>query len=131
MEYFSTGIAKYSVEITEKWQGSYKTSRGTVDLGEAVLRRKRETEWILTLKTVYPYGLNEKVDIFEDHKNVKRLKSDPRIVGKLFPSLHRLFQRDQTCRHDSKKGISISHYKHCVINVNNYLKYDYLMHSAT
>ena len=112
MEYFSTGIAKYSVEITEKWQGSYKTSRGTVDLGEAVLRRKRETEWILTLKTVYPYGLNEKVDIFEDHKNVKRLKSDPRIVGKLFPSLHRLFQRDQTCRHDSKKGISISNYKH-------------------
>ena len=33
-------------------------------------REKRE--WILKLRTVYPYGLNEKVGICEDDKNVRR-----------------------------------------------------------
>ena len=73
IEHFSTEIckyAKYSVQIIEKWQGNGRTSRGAIDLGEAVLRRKRETEWMLKLRTVYPYGLNEKVDICEDDKNV-------------------------------------------------------------
>ena len=58
---------------------------------------------MLKVRSEYPYGLNEKVDICEDDKNLKRLKSDDCIVGKLFPSLPRLFQRDQTCRHDNRK----------------------------
>ena len=109
-EHFSTGIsknAKYSVQIIEKQQGSGRTSCGAIDLDEAVPRGKRETEWMLKWRTVYPYGLNEKVDICEDDKNVKRFKSDDGIVGKLFPSLPRLFQRDQICRHDNRKGTSI------------------------
>ena len=76
------------------------------------------------LTSVYPYSLNEKVDICEDDKNVKRFKSDDGIVGKLFPSLPRLFQRDQQCRHVNKKGINISNYKQFIINLNNYLKDD-------
>ena len=47
------------------------------------------------------------MNICEDDKNVKRFKRDYGIVGKLFPSLPRLFQRDQTCRRDNKKGISM------------------------
>ena len=31
---------------------------------------------MLKLRTEYPYGLNEKVDICEDDKNVKSFKSD-------------------------------------------------------
>ena len=126
-EHFSTGIcknAKCSVQITEKWQGNGRTGRGAIYLGEAVLRRKRKTEWIVKLRTVYPYGLNEKVDICEDDKNVKRFKSDDGIVGKLFPSLPRLFQRDQTWRHVNRKGTSIINYKQFIINLNNYLKDD-------
>ena len=46
-----------------------------------VLRRKRETEWMLKLRTVYPYGLNEKVDICDDDKNVKRFKSEVTATG--------------------------------------------------
>ena len=57
--------------------------------------------------TELPYGPNQKVDICEDDKNVKRFKSDDGIVGKLFPSLPRLFQRDQTCRQVNRKGIII------------------------
>ena len=71
-----------------------RTSRGAIDLGEAVLRRKRKTELILKLRNVYPYGVNEKVDICDNDKNVKRFKSDNGIVGKLFPKLSRLFQRN-------------------------------------
>ena len=126
-EHFSTGIcknAKYSVQIIEKWQGNGRTSHGAIDLGEAILRRKRETEWILKLRTVYPYGLNKKVDICDDDKNVKRFKSDDGIVGKLFPSLHRLFERDQICRHVNGKGINILNYKQFITNLNNYLKDD-------
>ena len=46
VKHFSTGIrknAKYSVQIIEKWQGNGRTSCGAINLGEAVLRRKRET----------------------------------------------------------------------------------------
>ena len=113
-EHFSTGIcknAKYSVQIIEKWQGNGRTSCGAIDLGETVLRRKRETEWILKLRTVYPYDLNEKVEICEDDKNVMRYESDDVIAGKLFPSLPRLFQRDQTCRHVNRKLRNILIYK--------------------
>ena len=46
---------------------------------------------MLKLRTEYPYGLNEKVDICEDDKNMKRFKSDNGIVGKLLPSLPKLF----------------------------------------
>ena len=42
---------------------------------------------MLKLRTVYPCRLNEKVDICEDDKNVKRFESDDSIVGKLFPTL--------------------------------------------
>lgn len=45
---------------------------------------------------MYPYDLNDKVDICADDKNVERFKSKHAFVGKLFPSLPRLFQRDQT-----------------------------------
>ena len=56
VEHFSMGIwknAKYSVQTIEKWQGNGRTSQGAIDIEEEVLRRKRETEWMLKLRTVY------------------------------------------------------------------------------
>ena len=124
---FLTGIcknAKYSVQKIEKWQANGRTNSGAIDLGEAVLTKKRETEWTLKLRTVYPYGLNEKVDIYDDDNNVKKFKSDDGIAGKLFPSLPRLFQMDQTCRNLNRKGINILNYKQFITSINNYLKDD-------
>ena len=71
---------------------------------------------MLKLRTVYLYALNEKVDICEDAKNVKKFKSDYDIAGKLFLSLSRLYQRDQTCRHVNTKGINILNYKQFITN---------------
>ena len=44
--------------MTEKCQGNGRTSLGTIDLGKAVFRMKRETEWKLMFRTVYPIDLN-------------------------------------------------------------------------
>ena len=51
---------------------------------------------MLKLRIMYPIGLNEKVDISEDDENMSKFKSDDGIVGKLFPVLSRLFQRDRS-----------------------------------
>ena len=63
------------------------------------------------------------MDICEDGKNVKRFKSDDGIVM-MDPSLPRLFQMDQACRHVNRKGINILNYKQFITNLNNYLKDD-------
>ena len=55
---------------------------------------------------------------------MKRFKSDEGIVRKLFSSLPRLFQSDQTCRHANRKEINILNYKQFITNLNNYLKDD-------
>ena len=39
-------------------------SRGVIDLAEVVLKRKRETEWMINVGTAYIYGLNEKGENF-------------------------------------------------------------------
>ena len=77
---------------------------------------------MLKLRTVYPYGQNKKLDICEDDKDLKRIKSDNSAVWKLFPCLPRLFQRDQICIHSNTKGISILNHKQFIINLYNYLK---------
>ena len=126
-EHFSREICKnvkYSIQIIEKWQGNGRYSSGAIDLAQVVFMRKRETEWMLKLRTVYRFGRNEKVGICEDDKNVKRFKSDDGVGGKLFPSLPRLFQTDQPCRHVNRKGTSILIHKQFVISHNNYLKDD-------
>ena len=87
---------------------------------------EREKQWMLKLLTVYPCVLNEKVDICENDKSVKRFRSDEGIVRKLFPSLPRLFQRDQTCRHANRKERNFVNYKQFITNLNNYLKDDLL-----
>ena len=64
------------------------------------------------------------MDICEDDKNMKRFKNDDGIVGKSFPRLPRIIQRDQTYRHVNKKGINILDYKLFITNLNNHLKDD-------
>ena len=51
--------------------------------------------------------MHKNANICEDDKNVKRFKIDYCIIGNLLPSLPRLFQRDQTCSRDNRKGISM------------------------
>ena len=62
--------------------------------------------------------------ICEDDKNVNRFNSDSGIAGKLFPSIPRLFQTDQTWRNFNRKGTSIINCKQLIIDLNKYLNDD-------
>ena len=68
-EHFNQGAckeARFSVHI-EKLSGngrlpSHHTNvKGTVDPAITCLRRQKETDWMLKLRTVYPYGLNDRI----------------------------------------------------------------------
>ena len=53
--------ANYIVNIIEELYGSGRDDNGIPIPGVRVERQKKETKWMLTLQTVYPYGLNDRV----------------------------------------------------------------------
>ena len=109
-DHFSKGLCKdadYTVQIIENWIGNGRTDRNSIDLGLATLRRKRESEWILKLRTVYPFGLNERVDLNTDNESLDNLefKNGEDMISKHFPSLPRLFVRNENNRHVNRRGV--------------------------
>ena len=53
--------AKYWVQIIKKIEETGRTERGTTGPKWAQSRKSKETELIMTLRTAYPYGLNDKI----------------------------------------------------------------------
>ena len=74
--------AEFSIQILEKLPGNGYTN-GVVDPAMREYRLQREDYWMKTLRTVYPYGLNERTKFMN--------KDIP--VGKLFPPLPRYGDR--------------------------------------
>ena len=70
--------ASFSIDILEKLPGNGYLN-GSIDAEMRKYRLEREDYWIKTLRTVYPYGLNDRA---------KSVNSDI-PVGKLFPPLPR------------------------------------------
>ena len=77
----------YFVQIIEKLEGTGKTYRGAMDLTVTPLRKAGEFYWILKLRTVFPYGLNDRVG--DEYKNVNSDKQ----IGTKFKPLERNFDR--------------------------------------
>ena len=128
-DHFSTGLCKgagYTVQIVEKFTGNGRTSRGAIDPGISVVRRKRETEWMLKLRTVYPYGLNDRVDIYSENNSTHKAKSKfgEDLVGKLFPSIPRLFDRNSESRHYNRRGLNNINYSLFVKQLEFWIKND-------
>ena len=66
--------AKYEVNIIEKLAGSGRDLNGKQLPGVTSERHKTETRWMLTLQTVYPYGLNDRIgDEYMTEKTVELL----------------------------------------------------------
>ena len=85
-EHFSKGPcqgASYTVKIVEKLYGDGRDSNGEVDPSITVIRRKKETEWMLRLRTVFPYGLNDRIG-----NEYMTDRGDP-LICKQFPPLKR------------------------------------------
>ena len=84
-KHFSIGLRKnanYIVNIIEKLSGSGRDDNGNPIPGITVERKKKETKWMLTLQTLYLYGLNDRVG--------DEAEKDSRVVGNKFLPLHRL-----------------------------------------
>ena len=89
-DHFSKGLCKnatYSVHIIEKLRGSGRDEDGEVDPAITTIRRKKETEWMLKLRTVFPYGLNDRVG--DEYMTEK----DSSLIASKFPTLKRIHNR--------------------------------------
>ena len=90
----------FKYQIIEKLPGDGYNSSGEVDPDMLIIRKKKEDEWIKRLRTIYPYGLNEKASDKETDSSVCHS-----AIGKLYPPLPRsnrqLRSRENRNNHDS------------------------------
>ena len=128
-EHFSKGLCKdagYTVQIVENWIGNGRTNRNSIDLGLATLRRKRESEWMLKLRTVHPFGLNERVDLDTENESFDsvELKNEEDMISRHFKSLPRQFVRNEDNRHLNRRGIDNIDYNAFLNNMDIWLTSD-------
>jgi len=90
----------FTYQIIEKLPGTGYTNQ-ELDKNMTKVRRDHELEWIRKLRTIYPYGLNEKAEGKETDS--KSLQS---AVGKLFPPLPRSGDRPVRSRNNRNTRIS-------------------------
>ena len=98
--HFSKGYCKgssYAVNIIEKFEGTGCTERNTMDFAAKPLRKARETSLMHELRTISPYGLNDRIgDEFKtDNKHIN--------VAAKFSSLPRKYNRAN--RGKNHKGV--------------------------
>ena len=85
--HFTKGVcseADFNVQIIEKLPGNGRKGK-YLDPKSTKYRKERELHWMLKLRTVYPYGLNDRVgDEFKIERNQK-------LVAKRFPRLDKQY----------------------------------------
>ena len=89
-EHFNNGVCKgasYTVQILEKLEGNGRTPRGAIDPSQTAHKKSREMYWMLQLRTIYPYGLNDPVG--DEYKR----EDSHHLVANRFPPLSRKHPR--------------------------------------
>ena len=81
--------ATFSIQILENFSGSGYVHKKVCPEARAK-RLKREDHWIKTLRTIYPYGLNERTR--DNNNNIQ--------IGSLFPPLPRTGERRNRTKHN-------------------------------
>lgn len=84
--HFTSGLCKdagFKVQLLEKLPGDGRSNRKAIDPSCTALRKERERFWMLKLRTVYPYGLNDRVG--DEYKT----ENTHVAVATKFPSLSR------------------------------------------
>ena len=112
-EHFSKGSCKgaaYTVNIIEKLEGDGRDNTGKIDPSITTIRRKKETEWMLKLRTAFPYGLNARIG------NEYMTERGNSIISTQFPSLkrHNKHSRVRTKKYVSRDLI-IKHFPYIVM----------------
>ena len=87
--------ASFTIQVIEIFQGDgYKN--GTVDPDMRAFRKEREDWWMKTLRTVYPYGLNDQA----------KGKNSSSSIGSLFFPLSRYANRPNTRKRNKSSNSS-------------------------
>ena len=84
-EHFQSPLCKgsgYTVQVLEVLTGTGRDAHGNMDPSETKIRKDKEKHWMLKLRTVYPYGLNDTIGDEYRHN-----LTTP--IGTFFPSLPR------------------------------------------
>ena len=105
-DHFNYGICKdkpYTVQIIEKLPGNGRNARKALDPNVTAIRKSAELKWILKLRTVFPYGLNDRIG--DEYKN----DYSHNLVGNKFPSLKR--SKKRLVRGTLHKGTNDSPFK--------------------
>ena len=96
------GGYNFKFQILEKLPGNGYLSSGGVDPEMLTVRKAHEDVWIKKLRTIYPYGLNEKAT-----DKVTNSKVNEPAVGRLFPPLPRHSGRPTRSRENRDDKTSI------------------------
>ena len=92
--------ATFSIQIIEKLKGTGYLQNGDIDEDMRSYRLEREDFWIKTLRTIFPYGLNDKA---------KRKNWNPNnIIGNLFHKLPRYGDRSSRVRRTGVGRVEIN-----------------------
>ena len=84
--HFNQGVcrdSKYSVQILEKLPGNVRTARNALDPTQTSSRKEREKHWMMTLRTVHPYGLNDRIG------DKYKTQESQHAIGRRFKALKR------------------------------------------
>ena len=92
----------FMYQIIEKLPGSGFTNTGELDDTITKLRKDREDVWIKQLRTIFPYGLNEKVAGKETNSSLIHP-----ATGKLFPPIPRTGERPIRSRLNKNNRVPI------------------------
>ena len=87
IQHFSKNCQKksFSIQIIELLEGNGYTENGEIDEESRKSRLEREDYWMKALRSVFPYGLNDRVKLKGQTTNGN--------IGKLFPPLSRYGER--------------------------------------
>ena len=124
-EHFNSGLCKdsdYTVTILEKLEGFGRTERGAIDLNIRRSRLQREKHWMLKMRTVYPFGLNDRVG--DEYKR----DDDENPISSKFPKLSRHFDKATKGNHLNKNDTSVDQFliqlnSHLTINVREAMNF--------
>ena len=109
------GGYNFKFQILEKLPGNGYLSTGEVDPEMLTVRKAHEDIWIKKLRTIYPYGLNEKAT-----DKVTNSKVTEPAIGRLFPPLPRHNGRPTRSReqgHDKTSNLSCAEFFAAVANL--------------
>ena len=104
-QHFTNGLcknARFSVKIIEKIEGDGRDENGKPDFEVRRRRHAREKHWMLKLRTVYPFGLNDKVG------DEGKCSNDIKLITRKFPKLDRSCKRHTKGNHKSNNNNNIT-----------------------